>query len=194
MHRLLSMAISLLAILAFTGAAGAAQITPASITGYGTFNNSASLIINNTIPAEGTWWTDPPCVWWENTGAYFNIDLGQTYTVQDMLIQVDCNDTYVIRHSLNGASWTTLATILESYGEIFPGMDTMTTSAGAEYVSQIDFSAVTARYIQLQGAAGDVKYSISEAQFFGSPVPVPGAAGLLALGLAGLAAYGRKRR
>lgn len=171
----------------------AALITPSSITGTGSFSNDVNLIIDGVVPAETTPWTAASNVYWTGTNTSFTIDLGDVYTIEDVLISVDNNDAYNVEYSLDNSSWTNLFTLFWYYGEIGWGMDTMTSdSSSAEYVSQLDFAAVDAQYLRVFSTSGDNFYSIGELQAFGSlstpsnPIAAPPTWVLFGLGLLGL--------
>lgn len=182
-------------VLLFSAVAGhAAQIPAVSASGAGSYTNSPGLIIDNIIPAEGSGWTSSTNVYWHGTDPIFTVNLGGVYTVEDVLIQVDNNDSYQVRYSLDNVNWTGLFTISSGYGEVGWGMDTMSTQSGhPEYISQLDFVPVLARYLQVQATGGDNAYALSEVQAFGSPVPIPGAFYLLGTGCAALAGLRRRR-
>jgi hypothetical protein len=174
------------------GQAHAQLITPAGASGTGTFNNSPSLIINNVIPAEGSTWTDPTNVWWTGNVPQFTIDFGQVYTLQDLVLSLDNNDTYAIEYSTDNATFTPLITVSAAVGEIGNGMDTFSTVLGnPEFVVGIDFAPVQARYLRAFATGGDGSNSIGEIQSFGvlpsaSAAPEPSAVALLSAGFLGL--------
>lgn len=175
--------------------AWAGLITPAGISaGGGTYYHDKALIIDGLFPAEGSVWTGSQCVYWYGTGPWFTIDLGNSYWVEDIVVQVDNNDNYKVDYSTDGSSWTNLLYISSGYGEIGWGMDTMSTISGdPEYISQLDFSAkVEARYLKIYATGGDNMYSVSELQAYGTPVPLPGALWLLGSGFIGLLGLGRR--
>ena len=94
MH-LLRILLALGLTLGMAGAAGAGYIPPVAITGSGSYNNSATLIIDGALPAEGTSLQDHSlCAWWTGTTPFFVVDLGGQYQVQDIVVQVDNNDNY----------------------------------------------------------------------------------------------------
>ena len=68
-------------------------------------------------------------------------------------------------------------------------MDTLSTVSGhPEYISEIDFSPVQARYIRFGATDGDDRYAASEVQVFGVSVcPSHPPVALMAAGFAGLA-------
>jgi len=155
----------------------AAQISVPNVAGTGTFTNNTSLLIDGSIPPEGTVWTNPTNVYWSSTVPTFTLDFGSVYTLDDLLIQVDNNDDYRIDYSLNGSGWSTLYTIPIGLGNINNGMDTFTQS-------DINFTPVNARYLRISATGGDDKYAVSEIQAFGtSVVPEPGTITLLGSGL-----------
>ena len=71
--------------------AQASQIIPVSATGTGTFNGSPSLLIDNSIPPEYTWYNTPGIVSSDNANPnpQYTIDLGSLYQVEDVTVSVD---------------------------------------------------------------------------------------------------------
>lgn len=184
--------------LAFVTCAQAALLSPVSTTGTGAFNHDTSLISNGVTPTEGSGWTNATNVWWNGTAPVFTMDFGAIYTIAEVLLSFDNNDSYGVTYSENGSSWSSLFTVLISDGEVGGGMDTMSSELGhGEYVSGIDFTAVSAQYIRIQALSGDNNYSIGEFQAYGTMpqqgVPDSGSTALLALGAFGLLATIRRQ-
>lgn len=173
--------------------------TTVSAPGNG-FNGSLTLMNDGIFPGEGSVWNGNATVSWRGLGKVFTFDFGNLYQVEDVRLSVDNNDSYALEYSLDNAGWTSLFTILPAHGEIGWGMDTISTVLGdAEYVAQIDFASVEARYVRIKAIDGDNSYSIGEVQFSGTRVePVAPAAvpepGMLALFAAALGAGVLTRR
>jgi hypothetical protein len=193
MKRILS---SLITTGALLGAVSvqAALLDASSVSATGSYNNDLSLLTDGFIPNESSGWTSNT-VWWNGTATSFTFDLGATYSLEDLRVSLDNNDTYAISYSLDGLSWESLIDITNSMGEIGWGMDTFSTdSSNAEYVAAIDFGAVEAQYLSIAAIGGDNSYSIGEFEVYGSAistsqpgtVPLPGTLALMGLGLAAL--------
>jgi hypothetical protein len=186
------MRILFLAVVLALGMASFAQaITPiaATVSGSGSYNNSASLLADGTIAAEGTSWTAGTNAWWYGLEPYFTLDFGSAYNVNSMLVSVDNNDSYQVQYSLNGVTFYDLFAISSGAGNVTWGMDTFGTSENI-------FSAVDARYIRIFAIGGDNMYAVSEVQAFGrqsDSVPEPATMLLLGLGILGLAGIRRMK-
>ena len=183
----------------FAGISNAALISAGTVTGTGTFFNSASLINDGVLPVEATGWTQPTNVYWNGTVPKFTLDFGGLYNIDDVLVSADLNDSYEVAYSTDLLSWANLFTIDIADGEINPyGMDTMSTnSANTEYEAGIEFSSVQARYLRIEATGGDSSYSIGELQAFGSAaasVPEPSILAIFGLGIAGLGFVRRRRQ
>jgi hypothetical protein len=143
-------------------------IRPDQITSLGEFKNDVNLIIDGRIPFEESGWNETQTVFWEDSNVSFVIDLGHIYEVTGIVIQVDTNDDYVIEYSVNGEDYAILTEIIESDGEVLEGMDTMSSiPEHPEYVEDLEFFPLSARYIRIFAADGDNQFSISELQVFG---------------------------
>ena len=173
LHRLVYAAMVCLVLCA--GRSHAAAILPASATGSGSYYNSPSKLIDGVFPGEGAPWNSGTNVYWHGTSPTFTIDLGDLYDINDLLVSVDHNDRYRVSHSVDNSTYSTLATIVPSYGDIGWGMDTMSSAATSpEYVAGIDFSSVQARYLRLNAWGGDNAYAVGEIKPFGSlAAPAP---------------------
>jgi hypothetical protein len=169
----------------------AGLITPINVTANGMYGNSLSLLTDTVITPEGNNWKSLTNVFWNiaGKGNSFVFDLGDLYSIQDMLLSVDNNDKYSVYWSVDANSWNNLFTIEIAHGEVRGGMDTMSTdSTHGEYVSGIDFNSVNARYINFLANDGDDKYSLSEIMFYGSrvqtsTVPEPATVFIIFLGI-----------
>ncbi|MCF6298809.1 MAG: hypothetical protein L3J01_02915 [Thiomicrorhabdus sp.] len=110
-------------------------------------------------------------IWWSNLEGMINMDLGNLFMVQDVLMQVDANDAYQMDYSIDNINWDNLFTINPDDGEIARAMDTMSSdNLNEEYVANMDFSMVEARYLRLSASGGNGLYILSEVQVFGSPL------------------------
>jgi hypothetical protein len=107
-------------------------------------------------------------LWWDSG---YTQTLTETfdgvYTLDDVLVSVDCNDDYLVEYSLDNLIWTTLFTI----DDTFPA---------------IDFAPVQARYARISATDGDYRSAVGELRFQGTPVPEPGSFSLVALGVLGV--------
>jgi hypothetical protein len=145
-------------------------IKPDKIEASGIYYNNINLIIDGKIPPEGSEWDAAPCVYWQDPEAFFVIDLGGTFEVTGIIVQVDNNDAYQIDCSLNGVEYFPFLEILVDDGEIEFGMDTMSSLPNdPEFVSEWQIAPAEARYIKIYATAGNEAYSLSELQVFGVP-------------------------
>lgn len=143
-------------------------IRPAQITSIGEFENDANLIIDGRIPFEESGWNEAQNVFWEDPEVSFIIDLGNIYEVTGIVVQVDSNDDYRIEFSVNGEDYVILTEILGSDGEVLEGMDTMSSIPDhPEYIEDLEFFPLRARYIRIFATDGDNQFAISEFQVFG---------------------------
>jgi hypothetical protein len=150
-----------LVVLTALAWAAAPKVTATAVGPHG---NAPALVLDGKFPEEGSGWMEDGCVYWEgDTATTVVVDLGELRLVEDVVLQVDNNDSYLVEWSAGGESCAELFTVLLDYGEIDGGMDTFSTVKGdGEYEARIDFKPVTARYIRLKAVDGDDMYSVSE--------------------------------
>lgn len=80
-----------------SGISNAGLLSPTTVTGTGTFTNSASLISDGVVPTEHTEWSLGTNVRWSYTiDPTFILDFGGLYNIDDVLASVDNNDSYEI--------------------------------------------------------------------------------------------------
>jgi len=146
-----------------------------SIKGQGTVNNQEALIIDEIFAEQGSPWDGEQCVWWtgnENI-TFFIVDFGKVLLLKDILLQVDNNDDYAVEYSEDGKAFSPWLMIKSGYGEIGDGMDTLSSDADhPDYVQELDFEPVNARFIKIYAVEGDSSYSVSELQFTKESLPV----------------------
>lgn len=143
-------------------------ILPRSVEGDGIFNNSVKILIDGQAPPEGSPWDSPHSVYWENTDTFFLLDLGGVFQITGFLVQVDGNDDYNIDYSVDGIEYFPLIQILEAHGNIASGMDTMSTVlTDPQYIADLEFESVSARFVKIYATGGDNRFSIAEIQVYG---------------------------
>jgi hypothetical protein len=171
--RQLKMAQGLLIVglaLVAVGTAGAAVIRPTGVTGAGTYNNAAGLLIDGSMPAEGTDYNNAQCVYWSGTAPALVIDLGREYQVTGVTAQADNNDDYVFEASADGRAYLPLLVIPANLGRVALGMETFSTDpSNPRYLRELQLTPRRARYIKVSGRGGDGMYAVSEVQLSGEP-------------------------
>ena len=165
---------------------------PATVTGSGAFDHSASILADGVIPGKRTNYTDDGAVNWANSATTFTFDFGAGQSVGSLLLSADNNDVYTVSASLDGMTFSTLLTVLPSDGTATFGLDIFSTDPSSpDYLPGSAFQPVSARYLQLQASGGDSRYGAGELQAF-APVPEPASFALLGAGTG--AAMVRRRR
>jgi hypothetical protein len=143
-------------------------ILPRSVQGDGIYSNEVKILIDGQSPPEGSPWDSPNSIYWENTEAFFQLDLGGVFQVTGLLIQVDGNDNYTIDYSEDGLEYIPLIQVSEAHGNIASGLDTMSTvSTDPNFVADLEFEPVSARYVKIYSTGGDNRFSLSEIQVYG---------------------------
>ncbi len=107
-------------------------INPLSATGSGSYTNSPSLIIDGNLAPRNTSWLDSGNVNWNGLSTSLTIDLGGLYRIQNLLIDADNNDDYLVQYSTDGLSFTNLFTFLATDGPVSVsagGLDILTTDS-----------------------------------------------------------------
>lgn len=160
----------------------------ASVTG--SVNNLPSLVVDGAVPVETTSWTADENLWWIGQegegGVVVTLDFGDLFSVGQLTVSFDNNDSYQIDYSVDGSAWGGLWFVGASAGNVgvFPGgMDTLSSDPlSGEYTGD-GFTPVVARYLRAYAVDGDGMYSIGEIQATLAPVPEPGSMALLLSGL-----------
>jgi hypothetical protein len=143
-------------------------IRPAGIEGSGDFSNSADLMVDGRIPYEESGWDGSESVFWQDVDTSFIIDLGEVYEISGIVVQVDSDDDYSIEFSLAGDDYVPLIEIMRDDGEVVQGMDTMSSiPSHDEFISELEFFPVQARFIRVYALDGNGEFSVSEVQVFG---------------------------
>ncbi len=140
---------------------------PAEVLGFGEFSHSADLIIDGRTPAEGGEWDGDGSVYWSDPEAYFVIDLGKSQEVVGIEIQVNPGNGYRVDYSIEDREYISLVEILDPGGDIVTGMDTISTIPGSpEYILDLDFFPVQARYLKIYAVEGSGPFAVSELLVF----------------------------
>lgn len=193
------------AVLALSASLASAAPIPTVVSTASTgFNGSLQVLNDGIFPAEMSVWSSDKTLSWKGTDKAFTFSFGDLYRVDDVRLSVDNNDSYLLEYSLDNLSWSTLFAVVWHYGEVMWGMDTMSTHGGdLEYVSQLDFGPVEARFARIMATGGDNLYAVGEVAFSGerviqptvavASVPEPGMLALLAAGVAAFALVRRRR-
>ncbi|MBN1222873.1 MAG: discoidin domain-containing protein [Candidatus Aminicenantes bacterium] len=144
------------------------SIQPRSILGDGIYNNDVRLLIDGKSPPEGSPWNTENGIFWNDTDAFFVVDLGGLFEITGILVQVDGNDDYGIDYSEDGNAYFPLVRIRGAFGGSESGMKTLSTVNGDQhYIEELGFDPVTARFVKFYATGGDSQYSVSEIQIFG---------------------------
>ncbi|NOR14356.1 MAG: hypothetical protein GQ544_01495 [Candidatus Aminicenantes bacterium] len=145
-------------------------LSPRSVQGDGTYENSLQLLIDGRFVDEQSAWDSEQCVFWQDQDTYFVIDLGAEFLIVDILVQVDDNDDYLIEYSLEGSQFIPLFVFYEGYGDTGDGMDTMSSNPGdPNFASLPERKRVRARFLRLSASSGDGSYALAEVQAYGYP-------------------------
>jgi hypothetical protein len=127
------------------------------VSAQGTVYNNLQLLTDSVFAPESTNWDNPQYAVITPAGSALQVDLGKSYTLSQLIVQADNNDSYAVEGSLDGASWTRL-TDIAPYG-----------SWGLTKRPAITLSpAVSTRFIRIYATGGDGSYSVSELQAFAS--------------------------
>lgn len=145
-------------------------IEPIAVSGYGSYVNSAALIVDGFKPAESSVWSGPYSAWWINDKTVeFIIDLGQVWSIHDVAVSLDDNDSYALSYSIDGIVYSNLFHVLSNMGETPWGIETISTiKDDPEYIEQLDFSPIQSRYVKISATDGDNSYAIAEVSIYGS--------------------------
>jgi hypothetical protein len=149
-------------------------IAPVSALGTGEFSGPAELLFDDQIPDEESVWDGDEVVSWSDPDCQFVIDLGRAYRITHILAQINSGNGYRIDYSLDDLEYISLVALTGASLDVSSGMDTVCTDPGnPEYVPDLDFFPVEARYIKIYGVEGEGPFAVSELQVFGQELIRP---------------------
>ncbi len=144
-------------------------IAPRGVTGFGNFTNEAALLIDEQVLPEGSEWDSPDCVSWRELDTNFVIDLGRTYEVTGLTIQVSSQNNYRIDYSTHDQDYFNLVDVNAMAGDFGRGMNTVSNlPSDSDYGPGLDFFPVRARHIRISAIEGDGTFAVSEILIFGN--------------------------
>lgn len=182
MHRTFALGLLALTLSTHLPSVQAATVAcNAQVTGCNFANDGA-------FPAQGQEWRTETA-WWEGIEGAVTLDLGGKVLLQGLEVSLDNNDSYRIEVSLDGNTWTDLASIAAAQGAVSWGMDRFSSSPASSYFTgALTFGATEAAYLRVSATGGDNLYSVGEVALNTSPVPEASTVALLACGLAAIGA------
>jgi hypothetical protein len=143
------------------------------------------------MPKSQEW--DKGSVWWNTDlgpGQNIQLDLGQTFNIESLIVQADDNDSYVLQYkNMQTGNWDLAWNIPVAGGW---GMQTRPNSNDDTERYILSVPIITNALRISAGSQGDGWYSVSEIQAFGTPTPEPSSLILGFLSIGGL--LGLKRR
>jgi F5/8 type C domain len=126
------------------------------VTAEGTVYGNPQLITDGGVaPREGWIWNDTQYAAIMAQGSALRVDLGTSYTIEQLIVQADNNDTYAVDTSADGTLWSRLVDVAPVEGAGLRTRPTMTFS-----------SPRSARYLRIWPVSGDWSYSVSEVQVY----------------------------
>ena len=148
------------------GAVADLLLPPASVSGIGSFVNSASLLADGVVAPDGTADSAASAVSWTDTATTFTYNFGSIETVAAALLSVDATGTYVVSTSTDDVNFTPLFTITPE-SSTGSGLETRSNLPGSPfYDPAIAFAPTNAQYVRLQAVGGNGTYAASELDLF----------------------------
>lgn len=167
--RSLRVLVGLFTCILLTGAMAARNpVTAVFAAGFGDYGEDAEMLIDQSMPGEGTEILDSACVYWYSTDTYFIIDLGKVFVLEGLTLQVDNNDDYTLEASEDGNEFTPFLYLSADWGETGFGMETISTLKNdPEHVPGAVIPPTRARFLKVAATGGDQAYAVSEVLMFG---------------------------
>lgn len=188
----------LILALAFTGLAGAALAdtnvalnSAVSLSGSGFWNNpggsqgipaTPASLVDGVFQPDRTAW-NAHSVFWFGQDAAITITLQQSASVNQITLQADNNDRYLVEYLDTTQTWKELSLMGQPAGW---GLSTSTLNLS---------TPVVASAFRISAPTGDSRFSVSEFQAIGTvaAVPEPSTYGMLGAGLALLGWMSRRK-
>lgn len=148
-----------------------AKPLPLQVSVQDGFEGDSAAVTDGILLEPESEWDGSGTLYWRDETLIIQFDLGSIYELSEIVLQVDNNDRYRVMVSEDGLEYNDLVDILPEHGAVGYGLDTFRAGPeGEDYLPELAFQPVRARYLRLQAVEGDAAYSLAEFQAFGNPI------------------------